>query len=151
MRLLISVVLFCAGLASPSEAGSKRTPVQGSPLLAGRPVEQLVLLQTIHVHHSQLPRALSRESWILPGQFVPVSEDSAGVYFQGLNGQRVFAGNREPQWTPGGLYLDKTRADRVYPYWGDARNSNEALDVDGFSLKKASIAQLKLAHSERKK
>ena len=59
------------------------------------------------------------------GQFVPVSEDRDGVFFQATNGlsqpQSVTA---KPVFRPGGLYIKKTEPDGMYWYFGDARGKS---------------------------
>lgn len=91
------------------------------------------------------------EFWILPGQFIPVSEDPGGIYFQGTSGLRVFAGNRGPQPVPGGLYVIKTNPDKIYRYFGNAADLADPVEVDSIPLKMNSVRQLKVARAAGKK
>jgi len=128
-------------------SGQQRTPFAGTASLGGRSVERLVLLRTIHVNRPLLTRGMNGEYWILPGQFMPVSEDPSGVYFQATNGLKVFSGYREPQPVDGGLYVSKARPDVIYRYFGNARDPRAALDVESMPLSSDLVRQLKVAHA----
>jgi hypothetical protein len=132
-------------------AGSTRTAVNGIPKVGGRrEVERFVLMETVHISHPNMRRADAMEYWMLPGQFVPVSEDAEGVYYQATSGFRIFRGSLGQKVTSGGLYVSKSRSDRIQPYVGDAKEPGEALDLDTFALLLDARMKLKVAHAERK-
>lgn len=77
----------------------------------------------------------------MPGQFVPVSEDSAGFYYQAVNGiQRV----GETTASPGGLHVSKSKEGMIFVYAGDARQPQKPLFRDTYGLSKVEMAKLKV-------
>jgi hypothetical protein len=69
---------------TPVSAPAARSPVKGTPRLGGgQSIERLVLMETIHIQHPNMRHREAMEFWMLPGQFIPVSEDGEGVYYQG--------------------------------------------------------------------
>ncbi len=129
-----------------------RTAVRGVPRVGGgQEVERFVLMQTIHISHPNMRRADAMEYWMLPGQFVPVSEDVEGVYFQATSGFRIYRGSMGQQVVPGGLHVSKTRNDRILPYIGNAKDLSGSLSIDTFQLLLDARQKLKVAHAERKR
>ncbi|MEO6872351.1 MAG: hypothetical protein ABI233_09060 [Chthoniobacterales bacterium] len=124
-------------------------PLHGPAILKGRNIEEFVLLRTIHVNHPFLTRSENGEFWILPGQFIPVSEDARGYYFQATNGLHSFFSQNKA--VAGGLYVSKQKPDRIFRYFGDATDSTAGLDIDGTPLLTRDVKLLKVAHSEKQK
>ena len=153
MRLLCSATISACMLAALADgfAGPGRTPVKGTPLIVGQEVPRFVLTGRIDINREApglsnvdvMDRVQCR---LLPGQFVPVSEDGKGVYYQGANGvQRLGSTSAEP----GGLYVSKTRAERVCAYIGDARAIGAELIVDVQSIATNDLRKLKIARPAR--
>ena len=144
LRFVIAALLL-AGLVGAA-AGSSRTPVKGTPLIVGQEVPRFILAGRIDIDR-EAPGLSNRDVMdrvqcrVLPGQFVPVSEDAKGVYYQAANGvQRRGATSAEP----GGLYVSKTRAHWVCAYIGDARAPGAALMVDTQSIATNDLRKLKI-------
>jgi hypothetical protein len=141
--LLLAILLFAFQQA---HAGTPRTPLKGTPRIADREVPRFVLLERIDINRTapgltkldMLDRVQCR---ILPGQFVPVSEDAKGVYFQAANGVQGLGSTTS---VPGGLYASKTRAERVYAYIGDARRESAELLVDTQPLAMSDVRKLQI-------
>jgi hypothetical protein len=108
-------------------------------------------MQTIHIEHPNMRRGDAMEFWMLPGQFIPVSEDDEGVHYQSTSGFRIFRGSMTPKVVHGGLYVSKTRKDRIVPYVGNAKELGEALEMDVAALLLDVRQKLKVARVERKK
>ena len=131
--------------------GGARTAVKGVPKVGGgHEVERFVLMQTVHIQHPNMRHGDAMEFWMQPGQFVPVSEDAAGVYFQSTSGFRIFRGSMGQKNVHGGLYVSKTRQDRIIPYVGNAKELGEQLEMDITPLLLDVRQKLKVARTERK-
>jgi hypothetical protein len=145
------VIALLAAASAFSHADLPRTAVRGIPKVGGgQTVERFVLMETIHIDHPNMRRADAMEYWMLPGQFVPVSEDSEGVYYQATSGFRIFRGSMGQKVVHGGLYVSKTRQDRILPYVGNAKEMGESLQIDTIQLLLDVRQKLKVAHAERK-
>ncbi|MFN2507834.1 MAG: hypothetical protein ABR589_03580 [Chthoniobacterales bacterium] len=97
------------GLASPVlRADLPRTAVTRVPQVLGRDIERLVLLTPIVVDRSKpgVPFANTIMVRIVPGTFIPVSDDPEGIYYQAVNG---FLSIRSNNVIDGGLYVSKSR------------------------------------------
>jgi hypothetical protein len=144
-----SLFLFAAVVAAL--AGTPRTPVKGTPRIADREVPRFVLLERIDINRNA-PGLTNRDMLdrvqcrILPGQFVPVSEDAKGVYFQAANGVQGLGSTTS---VPGGLYASKTRAERVYAYIGDARQESAELLVDAQPIAMSDVRKLQIGRVGR--
>ena len=127
-------------------AQSPRTAVTGAPMILGREIPRFVLMEPIRINRA-VPGLTNRDRMdrligqLLPGQFVPVSEDAAGVYYQAARG---FQSEGQTSSRPAGLYVSKTRAHIMFPYSGEARDLNAALLVDPQRLAPAEMAKLKI-------
>lgn len=130
-------------------AGQSRVPFNGPAFLKGTEVEQFVLLRTIHVNHPLLTRSQNGEFWILPEQFIPVSEDARGYFFQATNGLHSFFSQNKA--VTGGLYVSKKKPDEIFRYFGNAKDSNAGIDIDSIPLLANESRQLRVAHSEKRK
>jgi hypothetical protein len=138
--------------SSMTYADLPRIAVRGIPKVGeGQEVERFVLMETIHIAHVNMRRADAMEYWMLPGQFVPVSEDGEGVYYQATSGFRIFRGSMGQKIVHGGLYVSKTRRDRILPYVGNAKELGEALEMDTIALLLDVRQKLKIARAERKR
>lgn len=143
LRFAIAALLL-ASLVDAA-AGPGRIPVKGTPLILGQEVPRFILTGRIDIDR-EAPGLSNRDVMdrvqcrVLPGQLVPVSEDAKGVYYQGASGvQRLGATSAEP----GGLYVSKTRAQRVCAYIGDARAPGAELMVDTQSIATNDLRKLK--------
>ena len=153
MRLLLVLAIITSMfLASAAAlAGPQRTPVKGTPRIAGKEVPRFVLVGNIDVNRNapgltkldMLDRVQCR---ILPGQFVPVSEDAKGVYYQAANGVQGLGSTSS---IPGGLYASKTRAERVCAYIGDARQEGAELLVDTQAIATSDLRKLQVGRPAR--
>ena len=97
-----------------------RTPVREIPRVFGREMSRLVLLAPIVINRSQpgIPFAATMMVRVLPGTFIPVTEDEGGIFYQAVNGYRTIRGNRQ---IGGGLYVSKSRPGAIWAYVGDAQ------------------------------
>ncbi|MFN2509567.1 MAG: hypothetical protein ABR589_12445 [Chthoniobacterales bacterium] len=149
LSFLIGLCYF--SVSAHLEADPTRTAVKGVPTILGREIERFLLLQSIDIDRTgpgmmKTDEADRMRCRVLPGHFIPVSEDAAGVYYQAANGvQRVgerFASN-------GGLLVSKKKEGVIFVYVGDAREPREALFRDFYKLSRAEVAKLKVGRSER--
>lgn len=147
MRVPLCIVSACLVVAAAEiAAGPARMPLKGTPLIAGKEVPRFVLVAPIDIRHSApgltkldlLDRVQGR---VRPGQFIPVSEDAKGIYYQAANGIQPLGSTSA---RPGGLYVSKTRAERVFAYMGDARVEGAALIVDIQSIATGELRKLKV-------
>ena len=82
------------------------------------------------------------EMTILPNRFVPVREDSAGVYYEAVaRFQPEIIGGRNNN-AKGGLYLEKAHPEKVWAYVGDARA--ESFSPSALPLLPADAQKLKV-------
>ena len=146
MRSLLMSLASCVLATLAAEAGTGRTPVKGTPVIVGQEVPRFILAGHIDINR-EAPGLTNRDVMdrvqcrVLPGQFVPVSEDAKGVYYQAANGvQRL--GSRSAE--PGGLYVSKTRAQRICAYIGDARDGSAQLTLDTQSIATNDLRKLKI-------
>ncbi len=127
-------------------AGPTRTAVKGSPTILGREIPRFVVLEPIRINRAA-PGLTNRDMMdrlvgqLLPGQFVPVSEDANGVYYQASRGFQT-VGHTSSQ--PAGLYVSKTRAQTMFAYVGEAREPGAELQLDSQRLSGADMAKLKI-------
>ncbi len=83
---------------------------------------------------------------VLPGQFLAVSEDGAGVYYQARNGlQEIHAHTA----SAGGLMVSKKEEGAIFVYRGDARELGEPLFRDFYKLSRLELANLKVGRAGR--
>jgi len=105
-----------------------RTPIQGTPRILGREVPRLILLEPIYNSPSVPDWSYQWKtllSVIPPGEFVPVSEDRDGVFYEaptGLGQPQSVTG--KTVFYPGGLYVSKQRPDAIHWYFGRARGKS---------------------------
>jgi len=147
MQLIRLFVLFgvllvpCLGLAGP-----KRTLVSGSPIIVGRELPRLILMQPVLINR-RAPGLTNRDmldrlvGQMLAGQLVPVSEDTTGVYYQSTRG---FQQEGATSSVPAGLYVSKTKPNTIIASTGEARELGEELTMDVQSLSTADLAKLKI-------
>ena len=151
-------ILRAAGLAAlliaaaTAEAGRERAAVTGTPQIGERAVPRFVLMERVKVDRSgpgmrynDLADLIVCE--LLPGQFVPVSQDADGVYYQASNG--ILRLIKSGSVVHGGLYVSKTRPDKVLVYEGDARHHDAALKLDTVNLSRSQLAKLKVGQPVR--
>ena len=147
----VAVIGLLGATIASTYADPARQVVRGIPKVGGgQEVERFVLMETIHIDHPNMRRADAMEYWMLPGQFIPVSEDGEGVYYQATSGFRIFRGSMGQKVVHGGLYVSKTRKDRILPYVGNAKELGEGLEMDTFALLLDVRQKLKVARAERK-
>jgi hypothetical protein len=126
-RYSILAVAVLLGLTSQVvRADLPRTPIRTVPHLFGRDIERLVLLAPIvidrHKRGVGLPFSAFMMVRVLPGTFIPVTEDEGGIFYQAVNGYRTIRGNRR---IGGGLYVSKSQPDAIWAYVGDARTKSK--------------------------
>lgn len=113
--------IFSLVVASAALAGPGRTVVNGVPKINGREIEQFVLMDYIRMKSSVNAGLGSSTSFVmLPGQFVAVSEDGGGVYYQAVNAFRM--AHDPSKVIVGGVYVGRTGSTSMTAYFGDARN-----------------------------
>ena len=142
-RFFVVALLVAAVTA---EAAPSRTPVKGAPVILGREIPRFVLLQPIRINPAApgltkldlLDRLIGQ---MLAGQFVPVSEDAKGVYYQAARGFQT-AGHTSSM--PAGLYVSKNRGDTIIAYTGDARDQAAELLMDSQRLPTGDLVKLKI-------
>ena len=132
MKTALRVTFALLALVSTA-AGEElaRTPIQGPARIMGREVSRFVLTDPLS------PNVMAYDSsgrWeamvhVIPAaQFVPVSEDRDGVFFQSTVGLGTPPSmGSKASYSAGGLYVGKQRMGEVYPYFGDARGSSRIL------------------------
>lgn len=120
-RLHLWFGIFSLVVASLAQAGPGRTAVNGVPRINGREIEQFVLMDYIRMKSAVNAGLGSSTSFVmLPGQFVAVSEDGGGVYYQAVNAFRMA---KDPNTViVGGVYVARTGSSSMTAYFGDARN-----------------------------
>lgn len=120
--------IYAIFAASGVSAGTSRTPVTGVPTIQGRAIEQFVLVAYVHMNTSvNAGVAASSAFMMLPGQFVAVSEDGGGVYYQATKGFRLA---HDPSIeVPGGVYVRRTGSSSMTAYFGDARDPRAPLKL----------------------
>lgn len=149
---LVGVIGLLSITTLSAYAGTPRSAVKGIPKVGGgQEVERFVLMQTVHIQHPNMRHGEAMEFWMQPGQFIPVSEDAGGVYYQSTSGFRIFRGSMGQKNVHGGLYVSKTRKDRIVPYVGNAKALEEALEMDVAALMLDVRLKLKVARAELKK
>ncbi len=126
-------IILCSTLASlvlaSSLAGQERSPVQGTQRIAGREVARLVVAQAIPFQsaaYDSTARWSATVAVIPAAQYVPVSEDQYGVYFQSTAGMGAVR-EAEGSYSSGGLYVGKQKLGDVHAYFGDARGQGRIL------------------------
>lgn len=125
--------LLCSAIASlvlaSSLAGQERSPVQGAQRIAGREVGRFVVAQAIPFSS---PAYDSSTRWsatvaVIPAaQYIPVSEDRGGIYFQSTAGMGAVR-EVEGKYSSGGLYVGRQKLGEVHAYFGDARGGGRIL------------------------
>jgi hypothetical protein len=125
---LISMGLTGVLLAS-AKAEPPRTSLKAPPKIGAREVKELVLTAPVHIG-KPLPPGLPTVPLftIKPNRFIPVSENSWEVHYQGEGGLAAGGGQ------PGGLSVDKIYPDRVCAYFGDGRHLRIKLHTQGCLL-----------------
>lgn len=149
-RIPPAVLASFAFLACSGAVAQPRFPIRETPYNLGRPIERIIVPKAIYIafmpgDHFQ-PHALES---IPKGQMIAVSEDAQGVFYQAAKGLDTinFDDLKHPINAPGGLYLNKTRGDVIYPYFGDARNAGPVVTkyprpLPRDALEKLQIGQL---------
>lgn len=103
--------------------------MQGPQRVAGREVARFVVAQAIPFSspaYDPSARWNATVAVIPAGQYVPVSQDRDGIYFQSTAGMGAVR-ETEGKYSAGGLYVNKQRLGEVYAFFGDARGSGRIL------------------------
>ena len=147
MQLLVRFVVVALLLAAAAaEAAPSRTLLKGTPVILGREIPRFVSLEPIRINRAA-PGLTDRDMMdrlvgqMLAGQFVPVSEDSNGVYYQAARG---FQTPGQTSSIPAGLCVSKTQPGTITAYTGDARDQTAALLMDVQRLSRSDLAKLKI-------
>jgi hypothetical protein len=126
-----------------------RTPVRSVPRLFGRNIERFVLLAPIVVDRSQpgVPFSATPMIRMLPGTFIPVTEDAEGIFYQAVNEFRSIRGSHP---VGGGIYVSKSREGVIWMYIGDAQmNSKQSVLKDRQPLPASALRNLKVGKTDR--
>ena len=137
-------------ISQVARADPPRTRIRGTPHLFGREMERLVLMAPIVVNRSKpgVVFAATMMVRILPGTFIPVTEDERGIYYQAVNGYRSIRANRQ---VDGGLYVSKIQPGLIWAYEGNAQmNSKSGVEKDHLPLPAAALHNLHTGKAERR-
>lgn len=120
MRIVIAFIGLLFATAPAIQADPLRTELAVPPQIEGHEIARLQLLAPLVVDDSRFAVYVrdAIEIRIPLGTFVPVSEDKGGVYFQAV---KEFARIKFPRPAAGGIYISKTKGNRMVAYLGDAR------------------------------
>jgi hypothetical protein len=144
--------LMCLALVFGTVAASAdlpRTPVKGVPRILGREIERFVLLAPIVVNRSK-PNVRFADTIMVrmvPGTFIPVTEDAGGIFYQAVNDFVKIRGNYP---VSGGVYVSKSQAGKISVYVGDARMGGP-VEKDTLPLPASALRSLHVAKAEGKK
>ena len=132
MKAALRVTLALLALVSTA-AGQElaRRPVQGPARIVGREVSRFVLRDPLYPNVQTYDASARGEAtvFVIPAaQFIPVSEDRDGVFFQSTVGLGASpSAASKASYSAGGLYVGKQKLGEVYAYFGDARGSSRIL------------------------
>ena len=133
------------------KADLPRTPIRAVPRVFGRDIPRLVLLAPIVIDRSKpgvvfIATLMVR---VMPGTFIPVTEDEGGIYYQAVNGYLTIRGNQQ---RGGGLYMRKSRPGVIWAYVGDARmNSKVGVEKDRLPLPADALHNLRTGKPESRR
>lgn len=153
MRLpLCAVVLWLAGFGSVMGQGilpGDRWPVRGTPQICGRKIAQFVLLKDVKVGQWRVSgyEPLKLLATLPKNLFTPASEDSEGVYYHAANGVVQRNWNFSTSLVPGGIYVNKTKPNVVFGYFGDARRPGWVLHRTSYPLNMDVLEKLRIGHA----
>ncbi len=125
-----------------------RTPVRAVPRVFGRDIPRFVLLAPIVVNRAQpgIPFAATMMVRMLPGTFIPVTEDAQGIFYQAVNSFRFIRGNKE---VGGGIYVSKSQPGIIWVYIGNAQmNSKYGVLKDRLPLPASALRSLHVGKPE---
>lgn len=128
-----------------------RTPLRVVPRVFGRDIERFVLLVPIVVNRSEggLPFSATIMVRMVPGTFIPVTEDAEGIFYQAVNGFLRIRGNNR---IDGGVYVSKSRQGVIWVYVGDAQmKSKFGVNKDRLPLPASALHNLHVAKPEWRK
>jgi hypothetical protein len=114
----------------------------------GRDLDRLVLLAPIIIDRSKpgVPFLATMMVRVLPGTFIPVTEDSEGIFYQGVNGCLTIRGNKP---IGGGFYVSKSRPGVIWAYIGDAQiRSKFGVEKDRLPLPADALHNLRTGKAE---
>lgn len=127
-----------------------RTPVKGTPRVFGRDIERFVLLAPIVIDRSKPGVRFTDIIMVrmVPGTFIPVSEDAEGIFYQAVNNFVQIRGNNP---IGGGVYVSTSRPGRISVYVGDARmGSKWGVQKDTLPLPASALRNLHVGKADRK-
>lgn len=130
-------------------ADGPRVPIRGVPLVAGQPVEAVVLLETLD--RIPNPRGGRRILGITvpAGTFKPIAQDTDGYYYHAENTIQPFKGGYVDFASfKTGLYLSKTKPGDVYIYFGDPMRSHGLVE-DFPQLTPLQVSKLRIGLIQR--
>jgi hypothetical protein len=133
-----------------ARADLPRTPVRSVPRLFGRDIERFVLLAPIVIDRSKPGVRFTDIIMVrmVPGTFIPVSEDAEGIFYQAVNNFVQIRGNNP---IGGGVYVSKSRPGRISVYVGDARmGSKWGVQKDTLPLPTSALRNLHVGKADRK-
>lgn len=146
---LVGLTLLLGLSQQVVRADLPRTPVKTVPHLFGRDIERFVLLAPIVVDrsHPGLPFSATPMIQMVPGTFIPVTEDAEGIFYQAVNEFRFIRGNNT---VGGGIYVSKSREGMIWMYIGNAQmNSKQGVLKDRLPLPASALHNLKIGKADR--
>lgn len=148
---MLGLAVLVALTSRDVRADLPRTPIKGVPRVLGRDIECFVLLAPIVVDRSKPGVRFADIIMvrIVPGTFVPVTEDAGGIFYQAVNGFLEIRGSNK---TDGGVYVSKSQPGMIWVYVGNARMSSKAgVEKDTLPLPASALRSLHVGKAEGKK
>lgn len=140
------------GLATTAvRADLPRTPLRTVPRVFGRDIERFVLLAPIVVNRSRpgVPFRATMMIRMMPGTFIPLTEDAGGFFYQAVNGFLRIRGNSR---IDGGVYVSKSQQGVIWVYVGSAgMKSKFGVEKDRLPLPASALHSLHVAKPEWRK
>jgi hypothetical protein len=86
---------------------------------------------------------------MVPGTFIPVTEDAGGIFYQAVNDFVQIRGNDR---IAGGVYVSKSQPGMIWVYTGDAgMGSKSGIQKDTLPLPASALRNLHVGKAEGKK
>jgi hypothetical protein len=128
-----------------------RTAISGIPRVLGREIECFILLAPIVVDRSKAGVRFADIIMVrmVPGTFVPVSEDAGGIFYQAVNGFLEIRGSNK---IGGGVYVSKSQPGMIWVYVGNAgMSSKRGVEKDRLPLPASALRSLHVGKAAPKK
>lgn len=148
---MLGLAVLVALTSRDVRADLPRTPIKGVPRVLGRDIECFVLLAPIVVDRSKPGVRFADIIMvrIVPGTFVPVTEDAGGIFYQAVNGFLEIRGSNK---IGGGVYVSKSQPGMIWVYVGNAgMNSKRGVEKDRLPLPASALRSLHVGKAAPKK